>query len=106
MQTNVEKMNFFNEIKKDKALYADMLESLRQEDAEILHDSKTALLLQLKSWPLHLLAATDLEVGKSLLQGLSPNEDGEIVLVLRGKDLNTYALSLGYQTSGPCYQTL
>ena len=106
MQTNVEKMNFFNEIKKDKALYADMLESLRQEDAEILHDSKTALLLQLKSWPLYLLAATDLEEGKSLLHGLSPNEDGEIVLVLRGKDLNTYALSLGYQTSGPCYQTL
>ena len=38
MQTNVEKMNFFNEIKKDKALYADMLESLRQEDAEILRE--------------------------------------------------------------------
>lgn len=99
-------MIFFPEIEKEKALYVDMLESLRQEDAKIIYDSKTALLLQLKSWPLYLLAATDLEEGRKLLSGLNPDENGETVLVLRGKELQALAMEMGFQSSDPCFQTL
>ena len=101
-----EEMAFFHEIQNNKVLYVDMLESLRQEDAEIIYDSKTALLLQLKSWSLYLLAATDLEEGRKLLSGLIPDEKGETVLVLRGKDLQSIAEEMGFRSSDPCFQTL
>lgn len=99
-------MKFDVEIQKDIPLYADMLESLRKNDATILYDSEIALLLQLKSWPLYLLAAVDLEEGKRLLEGMQPDENGLIAVTLHGKDLFSIAEALGFQTSTPCYQTM
>lgn len=106
MRKKAEKLKFFCEIQKDFSLYADMLESLRQGDATILYDSETALLLQLKSWPLYLLAAVNLEEGKRLLESMQPDENGLIAVTLHGKDLFAIAEALGFQTSTPCYQTL
>lgn len=101
-----EEMAFFPVIDKEKALYVDMLESFRQGDAEILYDSASALLMQLKSWPLYLLAATDPEEGNELLSGLRPDERGEIVMVVRGEQLHAAGLEMGFKSGDPCYQTL
>lgn len=103
---HVEEMSFLHEINKDKALYVDMLESLRQGDAEVLHDSAKALLMQLKSWPLYLLAATDLQEGEDILRTLTPDDKGEIVMVVRGEALHTAALELGFNSGDSCFQTL
>ena len=92
--------------KNDTALYVDMLEVIRQDNASVLYDSESALLIQLKSWPLYLLAATDREEGKRLLLSLQPSEDGDIVLVLRGEELFSAACELGYEYSAPCFQTI
>ena len=99
-------MKFDIEIQKDIPLYADMLESLRRQDAKILYDSETALLLQLKSWPLYLLGAVDPEEGKRLLGSMQPDENGLIAVTLHGKDLFSIAEELGFQPSTPCYQTM
>lgn len=106
MRMKAEKLHFFREIQKDIPLYVDMLESLRQEDAVILHDSGQALLLQLKSWPLYLLAAADPEEGERLLAGMTPDENGLVAVVLHGKELFSRAEVLGFTESTPCYQTL
>ena len=104
---NPEELAFFPEIQKDIALYVDMLESLRQGDAQVLYDSPTALLLQLKSWPLYLIAAWDPEEGRELLSGMKqPNENGIIFMTLRGKALYDSAIELGFGESAPCYQVL
>ena len=99
-------MIYDKEIKKDIALHADFLESLRMGDARILHDSEGALLVQLISWPLYLIAAVDPEEGKQLIDGLLPDENGEIVIVARGEQLVTYAKECGFQTVSPCVQVL
>ena len=98
-------LQFFPEIQKDIALYVDMLESLRQDDAKVLCDSSTALLLQLKSWPLYLLAAVDEDEGKKLLSGLEPDEDGNIFVVVRGANLYSCAAEQGFDRPRLCYQT-
>ena len=99
-------MTYEKEIEKDIALHADFLESLRMEDARILHDSEGALLVQLISWPLYLIAAVDSEEGKQLIDGLLPDENGEIVIVARGEPLVDYAKQCGFQTVSPCVQVL
>ena len=99
-------MKYEKEIEKDLALHVDFLESLRMGDARILHDSEGALLVQLISWPLYLIAAVDPDEGKQLIDGLVPEEDGETMIVARGEQVVDYANHCGFQTVSPCVQVL
>ena len=99
-------MRYDKEIAKDIVLHADFLESIRMGDARIVHDTEGALLVQLISWPLYLLAAANVEEGKQLIGGMEPGPDGETVMVVRGEQLVTYAKQCGFQMVSPCVQVL
>lgn len=91
-------------MQRERAFYADLLETLRRGDTEVISDSATGLLLKDRNWELYRLAATDPEEGKRLF-GVLPSKP--LYLVVHGTELKDYAVThCGFSSSTECVQIL
>lgn len=87
----------------DRALHADLLESLRRGSAETLYDSPHTVLLRERSSGVLLFAGEHLEEGARVLSGLSADE----TLIVRGDRFMEFARDkLGLSQIVPCWQVL
>ena len=96
-------------LNEDRALHADMLESLRRNNAEIISDSQNGLLLRDKSWELYMLSAVDGDEGKRLLDMMETRNTGAPDrgdVVVRGAGITGYARALGFEHTQPLMQVL
>lgn len=88
---------------RDRALHADLLESLRRGTAEVLWDAPHAVLLRERTTQLLLFAADDYEAGTRVLSTVSPED----WIVVRGDGMMEFARDrLQMQRTVPCWQVL
>ena len=85
-------------------LHTDIQENLKKENADILFESRSSILVQLRNSNICLLSSFDQKESEELLDSLS--EDPDRYIVVRGPYLKEAALHRGYSAGSgtECYQ--
>lgn len=100
-------MTYRQELIKNKALHADILECLRQENADIVHDEEDVILIRVRENHVYFMAGSDTNKMIGLTDSLEPGPDGFVEVVVRDPKVYRHLTEdLGYEGSGPCYQVL
>ena len=94
-------MKFEAMIKKDRALYADIIDALDGNRAHLVFDGEAAVLARYDAFPMYMLAAEDEAEGKRLFDCIS---EEEYTVILHGAALIEYAKEKGLTASPPCFQ--
>lgn len=94
-------MKFEVVMKKDPALYADLVDALNGGRAHIVFDSEAAVLARYDAFPMYMLGAEDEAEGRRLFDGIA---EPEFTVILRGESLIEYAKTKDMRVSAPCFQ--
>ena len=88
-------------IKKDPALYADLIDALEGGRAHIVFESEAAVLARYNDSAMYMLGAEDEAEGRRLLDGI---DEPEFTVILRGESLIEYSKAKDMWVSDPCFQ--
>lgn len=103
-------MKFDFATKKDRLLYIDMQESLKQGNARIVYDSEDSLILKEKEWELYYIASDNFDEIDKILDEIIPKEaamEDYPMLLPHGDELIEYVIKKsGYTGVEKCYQLI